>query len=80
MVAYFFLGSVLLLFPRLACVKTHMNAFLSVLQPLGEAGRLQLAVNKEKILFFLQKLVDILQILFSAGFVGYTLLHLKTAF
>lgn len=71
-VAYFFLGSILLLFPLLSCVKTHINAFSSVLQPLGESCHLQLASNKYKILFYLQKLVDTLQMLFSAGFVRYT--------
>lgn len=45
-VAYFLLGSALMLFPLLSCVKTHINAFLSVLQSLGEACHLQLAINK----------------------------------
>lgn len=45
-VAYFFLGSVLFLFPLLYCVKTHINTFLSVLQPLGETCHLQLAINE----------------------------------
>lgn len=44
--AYFLLGSVLMLFPLHSCVKTHINAFLSVLQPLGEDCRLQLPIKK----------------------------------
>lgn len=45
-VEYFFLASGLLLFPLLACVQANINAFLSVLQPLGDACHLQLAINK----------------------------------
>lgn len=45
-VAYFFLGSVIVLFLLLSCVQIHINAFLSVLQLLGEACHPQLAINK----------------------------------
>lgn len=78
-VAYFLLGSVFMLFPLHSCVRTHINAFLSVLQPLGEGCCLQLPIKKENVLVYLQKLLDILQMLCFAVFLGYTSLHLNTA-